>query len=105
MIETVKIHDIVNRIVAKFNPDKIILFGSYAAGTPNDDSDLDLLIIQDTDLPPHRRSFEIQKLLIGSFVPMDILVYTNQEFEQDQKERYSFISNAIKTSKILYERR
>jgi len=65
MIETVKIHDIVNRIVAKFNPDKIILFGSYAAGTPNDDSDLDLLIIQDTDLPPHRRSFEIQKLLIG----------------------------------------
>lgn len=105
MIETAKIYDIVNRIATKFNPDKIILFGSYASGTPNNDSDLDLLIIKDTDLPPHRRSFDIQKLLIGSLVPMDILVYTNKEFEQGQKERYSFLSNAIKTSKILYERR
>ncbi len=105
MIETAKIFDIVNRIATKFNPDKIILFGSYAAGTPNNDSDLDLLIIQDTELPPHRRSFDIQKFLIGSLVPMDILVYTNKEFEQEQKEKYSFISSAIKTSKILYERR
>ncbi|MDO8930142.1 MAG: nucleotidyltransferase domain-containing protein [Bacteroidota bacterium] len=105
MIETAKIFDIVNRIATKFNPDKIILIGSYAAGTPNNDSDLDLLIIQDTELPPHRRSFAIQKFLIGSLVPMDILVYTNNEFEQEQKEKYSFISNAIKTSKILYERR
>lgn len=104
MIETKKIDDIVNRIAIKFNPDKIILFGSYASGTPNNDSDLDLLIIKDTDLPPHRRSFDIQKLLKGSMVPMDILVYTNKEFEQEQKERYSFLSNAIKTSKILYER-
>ncbi len=105
MIETSKIYDIVNRIAAKFNPDKIILFGSYAAGTPNKDSDIDLLIIQDTDLPPHRRSFDIQKLLIGSMVPMDILVYTNQEFEKEQTERNSFLSNVVKTSKILYERR
>ena len=105
MIETTKIDDIVNRIATKFNPDKIILFGSYASGTPNNDSDLDLLIIKDTDLPPHRRSFDIQKLFMGSMVPMDILVYTNKEFEQEQKEKYSFLSNAIKTSKILYERR
>jgi len=105
MIEISKIYDIVNRIAAKFNPDKIILFGSYAAGTPNKDSDIDLLIIQDTDLPPHRRSFDIQKLLIGSMVPLDILVYTNQEFEHEQTVRNSFLSNAIKTSKILYERR
>lgn len=104
MIETKKIDDIVNRIATNFNPDKIILFGSYASGTPNNDSDLDLLIIKDNDLPPHRRSFDIQKLLKGSMVPMDILVYTNKEFEQEQKERYSFLSNAIKTSKILYER-
>ena len=105
MIETTKIDDIVNRIATKFNPDKIILFGSYASGTPNNDSDLDLLIIKDTDLPPHRRSFDIQKLFMCSMVPMDILVYTNKEFEQEQKEKYSFLSNAIKTSKILYERR
>jgi predicted nucleotidyltransferase len=105
MIEIAKIYDIVARIAAKFNPDKIILFGSYASGTPNNDSDIDLLVIQDTDLPRHKRSFDIQKMLIGSMIPMDILVYTNNEFEKEKNEKYSFLNSAIKTSKILYERK
>ena len=105
MIETKKIDDIVDRIATGFNPDKIILFGSYACGTSTNDSDLDLLIIKDSDLLPHRRSFDIQKLLKGSMVPMDILVYTNREFEEEQVDRHSFLSKALKTSKILYERR
>jgi predicted nucleotidyltransferase len=104
MIEITKINEIVNRIATKFNPDKIILFGSYATGNPNNDSDLDLLIIKDTDLPRHKRSFDIQKALIGSMIPMDILVYTTKEFEQEKNEKSSFLSIAIKTSKILYER-
>jgi predicted nucleotidyltransferase len=95
MIETNKINDIVLRIAAKFNPDKIILFGSYATGNPNNDSDIDLLIIKDTDLPIHRRSFDIQKYLIGSMIPIDILVFTNNEFEQGRMDEYSFISSAI----------
>mgnify|MGYP000858055060 CR=1 FL=1 len=105
MIESSKINEIVNRIAIKFNPDRIILFGSYAAGNPNNDSDIDLLVIKDTDLPRHKRSFDIQKSLIGSMIPMDILVYTQKEFEQEKQEKYSFISSAIKTSKILYERK
>lgn len=105
MIEIAKIYDIAARIAAKFNPDKIILFGSYASGTPNNDSDIDLLVIQDTDLPRHKRSFDIQKMLIGSMIPMDILVYTNNEFEKEKNEKYSFLNSAIKTSKILYERK
>lgn len=105
MIETTKINDIVSRIASKFNPDKIILFGSYASGTPNDNSDIDLIVIQDTDLPRHKRSFDIQKLLIGSMIPMDILVYTSNEFEKEKNEKYSFLNSAIKTSKILYERK
>jgi predicted nucleotidyltransferase len=105
MIETNKINDIVFRIASIFNPDKIILFGSYASGTPNNESDLDLLIIKDSDLPRHKRSFDIQKSLIGSMIPMDILVYTAKEFEQEKNEKYSFISSAIKTSKVVYERK
>lgn len=104
MIEIAKINDIANRIAKMFNPDKIILFGSYAGGNPTIDSDIDLLIIKDTDLPRHKRSFEIQKMLIGSMVPMDILVYTNNEFEKEKNEKYSFLNSAIKTSRILYER-
>jgi len=105
MIETNKINEIVNRIAYKFNPDKIILFGSYAMGNPSNSSDLDLLIITDTDLPYHKRSFDIHKALIGSMVPIDILVYTQKEFEQERNEKSSFISSAIKTSKVLYERK
>lgn len=105
MIKTTKINEIVIRIATNFDPDKIILFGSYATGIPNDDSDLDLLIIQDTDLPRHKRSFDIQKSLIGSMVPMDIVVFTNKEFEQERNEKYSFLNSAIKNSKVVYERR
>jgi uncharacterized protein len=94
----------VNRIAAKFNPDKIIQFGSYAAGTPDENSDLDLLIIKDSDLPRHKRSFEIRKFLIGSKIPMDALIYTHKEFNEEMKEKFSFISGAIKNSKVLYER-
>lgn len=104
MIDSTKINDIVDRIAIRFDPDKIILFGSYASGNPNNDSDLDLLVIKDTDLPRHKRSFDIQKSLIGSMIPMDILVYTKSEYEQEKDEKSSFLCSAIKTSKVLYER-
>ena len=104
MINSIKIYDIVDKIVSGFSPQKIILFGSYATGNPNNDSDLDLLIIKDTDLPRHKRSFEIQKSLIGSMIPMDILVYTSKEFELEKNIKNSFLYSAIQTSKILYER-
>jgi uncharacterized protein len=105
MIEVNKIIDVVNRIADGFDPEKIILFGSYATGNPNNDSDIDLLVIKDTNLPRHKRSLDIQKSLRGSMIPMDILVYTRKEFEQEQHNKYSFLSYAIKTSKILYERK
>ena len=103
MIDADKINEVVTRIATKFNPDKIILFGSYANGTPNEDSDLDLLIIKDTDLPKHKRSFDIQKSLIGSMIPMDILVYTSKEFDSEKSNKCSFLNSAMKTSIVLYE--
>ena len=103
MIEPNKINDIIKRIVNNFNPEKIILFGSFASGKENNDSDIDLLIIQDTNLPRHLRSFEIRKSLIGMMVPIDILVYNPEEFEKEKKEKFSFLNYALKTSKVLYE--
>ena len=105
MIEESKIKEIVNKIAIGFSPDKIILFGSYATGQANEDSDLDLLIIKDTDLPMHKRNIEIRKALIGLKVPMDILVYTNVEFENEKKQKYSFLSQLIDQTQTLYERK
>jgi uncharacterized protein len=104
VIDKSKIDDIVFRIVNNFNPEQIILFGSYAKGTPNNDSDLDLLIIKETDLPRYKRGLDIRLSLIGTKVPMDILVYTKSEFENEKKEKYSFLNSAIKNSLVLYER-
>ncbi|MFH1004744.1 MAG: nucleotidyltransferase domain-containing protein [Bacteroidota bacterium] len=103
MITIEKISDIVNKIVHCYRPDKIILFGSYAKGHANEDSDLDLIIIKNTNLPKQRRKREIRKYLYGSFVPMDIKVYTPNEYDQDLSDPYSFLYGDIKDSKILYE--
>ena len=104
MIDSHKIDEVINRIATRFNPDKIILFGSYANGTQNDNSDLDLLIVQDSDLPMQKRGFDIRMSLIGTMIPMDILFYTKSEFEEEKSKNSSFLSSAIKNSRIMYER-
>jgi len=104
MIDSKKIDEVATRIASRFNPYKIILFGSYANGTPNDDSDLDLLIIQDSDLPMQKRGLDIRMSLIGTKIPLDILIYTKLEFEQEKSKNSSFLNSAIKNSKVLYER-
>lgn len=104
MIDKAKINEIISKIALHFDPDKIILFGSYASGNTTNDSDLDLLIIQETELPRHKRSFDIQKSLKGSMIPMDILVYTIKEFEEERNQKNSFLHSLIQNSEILYER-
>jgi len=103
MIEKNKIDEIVQSIVAGFSPEKVILIGSYAAGNPTKDSDLDLLIVKETDKPKHYRSFDIRKSLIGTLIPMDILVYTPNEFNEEKCKDSSFISNVLKTAKVLFD--
>ena len=104
MIETSKINEIVSKIADNFNPEKIILFGSYAKNMQYKGSDLDLLIIRETNLPVYKRAIDIRLSLIGTKVPIDILVYTNSEFEQEKSDKYSFLFSALKNSKVLYER-
>ena len=104
MIQTITIDEIVSGIAARFKPEKIILFGSYAQGTPDRESDLDLLIIQDTDLPRHQRGVDIRLSLIGGKIPIDILVYTSEEYNREKNDRHSFLHSALKTARVLYER-
>lgn len=105
MISKEKISEIVSKIVQFYSPDKVILFGSYANGQPDEDSDLDLLVIKNTDLPKQRRGWEIRKYLFGSLIPMDLIVYTPTEYNDDIMNPYSFLNGAMKNSLILYERK
>lgn len=104
MINKEKIDEVVNRIVSKFNPEKIILFGSNVVGNINKDSDLDLLIIQDSEIPVNQRGFDIRMSLLGTKIPLDILIYTKSEFNEEKNNNMSFISSILINSKILYER-
>ena len=104
MIEKEKISEIVNKIVFGYNPEKIILFGSYAFGNPNENSDLDLFVIKETDVPRPERTMQVRKMIYGSMVPIDLIVYTPKEIEESKNNKFSFVYAVLNTGKTLYER-
>ncbi len=107
MITKAQIDEIVRRIVEYCHPERIILFGSYASGTANDDSDLDLAVVWDTDLPKHERTIAVRQAIRAKgkkwFFPMDILVYTPEEMEEWKENPYHLIHEIILTGKTIYE--
>ena len=106
MVITIKkINEISNIIAKNYSPDKIILFGSYATGNYNENSDIDLLIIKDTKIPRYKRGQTVRKYLYGSMVPIDIVVYTNSEIEKDKNTKYTFVYEVLKTGKIIYDKK
>jgi predicted nucleotidyltransferase len=94
----------IQRIVQTLNPERIILFGSYAEGTPSEDSDVDLLVIMETDASSKDRSWAVSRLLLPRPFPVDILVKTPQEIDQALQKGDFFIKDVISRGKVLYER-
>ncbi|MHB1275910.1 MAG: nucleotidyltransferase domain-containing protein [Candidatus Humimicrobiaceae bacterium] len=99
------IKEVTNKIKQAVNPEKIILFGSYAKGKQKKNSDLDILIIMNSDLPRYKRSVPIYKALAGIFIPKDIIVYTPDEVKEWSDVPQAFITTAIAEGKILYEKK
>jgi predicted nucleotidyltransferase len=95
----------VERIVQKLQPEKIILFGSYASGMPTPDSDVDLLVIMETEASSKERSWAVSRLLIPRSFPVDILVRTPQEIQRALAKGDFFIREIITQGRVLYERR
>ena len=95
---------VVERIVARLDPEMIVLFGSYAYGAPTVDSDVDLLVILDTDAPRKERSWLVSRLLIPRPFPVDILVKTPDEVELALTGRDFFLQEIMARGKVLYER-
>lgn len=102
MITEEMIQQIKEKIVSCFQPEKIILFGSYACGIPGKGSDLDLLIIQESDSPRHKRSIPIRRLFRGYRIPMDIIVYTPSELKRYKDIKGSFAHRVLSKGRILY---
>src|SRR5207249_4792907 len=78
------------QIAARFNPEKILLFGSYAYGAPNEDSDVDLLVVMPHRGPAHRTATRI-RLSIDAKFPMDLLVRSSAELRKGLAQCHWFI--------------
>ncbi|MBC7250778.1 MAG: nucleotidyltransferase domain-containing protein [Anaerolineae bacterium] len=90
-------------LIAHEQPDRIILFGSYCTGQVSEWSDLDLVIIKDTEAPFLDRTRRILELLKPQ-VGVDVLVYTPEEFEQLSQERAFVRQEILAKGKVIYER-
>jgi predicted nucleotidyltransferase len=93
---------IIKKIRENFNPEKIILFGSYAWGKPSKDSDIDLFIIMNSNVRRDERAFEILKLFPDRFFGLDVIVYTPEEVRLSIKRGNFFIQEILKKGKLLY---
>ncbi|MBI4824884.1 MAG: nucleotidyltransferase domain-containing protein [Nitrospirae bacterium] len=94
----------VKRIIDNFHPDKIILFGSYAYGKPTKDSDIDLMVVMDTDMQPYERAVPIRKALRDLGMPKDIIVRTPNEFESFKDIIGTMIYTAAHKGRVIYAR-
>lgn len=99
-----QIQEMVNRIVAQFHPEQIILFGSHAHGAAGRDSDVDLLVIKQVTGSRRTERLAIRTALRGIGVAKDIVLATPEEVENSRDLVGTIIRPALREGKVLYER-
>ena len=102
MVSFNEIENVARKIGQKINAKAVLLFGSYARNQPGKHSDVDLLVIAESDLPRYKRSRELHLMFKPYPFPMDILVYTPEEVEKEKEFELSFISTVLREGKKLY---
>jgi len=102
VVTEVLLEEVVERICQAGSPQRIVLFGSRARGEARPDSDLDLLIVEESDLPRHQRSPRYYHALAGLFPAKDILVYTPAEVAKWADVPNAFVTTALREGKVLY---
>ena len=95
----------VARIARELHPQRIILFGSYAYGVPIPDSDVDLLVIMETDASSQERSWAVSRLLLPRPFPVDILVRTPDEVKHALANGDFFMRDIVTRGRVLYDQR
>lgn len=99
-----KIEQMVRRIVERFHPEKIILFGSYARGDAGPDSDVDLLVVMPVAGSKRQIAVEISLALAGAGLPKDIIVVTPDEVARLRDIVGTIIYPAVREGKVVYDR-
>ncbi len=105
MITTANINIIKNKIIELEAPKKIILFGSYGRDDARDKSDLDLMVIKETNDPIYKRGIDLRWFLGAMPFNIDLLIKTPKEFKKWQDVDISFNATVAKEGKVLYEQK
>ena len=104
-IDEALLSEMTSRLVKTFQPEQIILFGSYAWGTPTEDSDVDLfVIVKESGLSPARRAAQAHRCLQGLGIAKDILVRTQAEADKYRYVHASLECRIFENGRMLYER-
>ena len=92
-------------IAREFQPEKIILFGSWAYGTPDTDSDIDLLVVMPFEGSPFRQAGTILNRVIQTVgvLPLDLLVRTAEQLDERLAIGDGFVRDILERGKVLYE--
>ena len=101
-IHQATIQNLVEQISVLFHPQKIILFGSYAYGSPRPESDVDLLVVMDTQLSELEQAAVICRAIVYRF-GLDLVVYRPQRMAQRLEWGDSFLREIIQRGITLYE--
>ena len=104
MLNEQKINKIKETIVSMCDPAAIYVFGSYANGRATDQSDLDLLVINQTSAPNDKVGVEISKALFPRDYSLDLLVLNKEDIRVKIEKDYAFWKNILKNGKKIYER-
>jgi predicted nucleotidyltransferase len=101
-----QLKEIVDRIVAGYDPEEIILFGSFAWGQPEEDSDFDLFIVKDDPRRQRERGTDVRWIVweMEPCLPVDVLVYTPAERDRRREMGDPFVIKILEKGRRLYKR-
>jgi len=99
-----KLKTVLKRLKS-YDPDKIILFGSYATGEIDEFSDIDLIVIKDTNKRFIERLIEVSEIIGSNIDKVDVFVYTNEEWKRMIEWGSPFAQEVLKKGKIIYEKK
>ncbi len=99
-----KLPEITRRIVEHSQPEQIILFGSYARGDTDPDSDLDLLVVVSGVEHLRSESVRLRRILRGLLVPIDVVVATPEQMKRLRNVPGMIYHTAVREGKVIYAR-
>ncbi len=98
-----RIRRVVKQIVERFDPERVILFGSHGYGRPAEGSDVDVLVVMHTEERPIRQAIEIVRSIEYDF-PLDLIVRTPAQMKERLRLGDFFLREIVERGRVLYER-